>query len=80
MIKSFANRLYQYDFFRNMAKSQLEQEIKQIIPKILQSSEFILTQKEKQQKELENQNIEKLFEIVRREIENKTTEYKNNNK
>lgn len=80
LVKSFANRLYQYDFFRNMAKSQLEQEVKQAIPKILQSSEFILAQKEKQQKELEKENIEKLFEIVRREIENKTTEYKNNNK
>jgi len=80
LVKSFVNRLYQYDFFRNIAKSQLEQEIKQVIPKILQSSEFILTQKEKQQKEFEKQNIEKLFQIVRREIENKTEEYKNNNK
>ncbi|MFB5600428.1 MAG: hypothetical protein ACE5SW_09405 [Nitrososphaeraceae archaeon] len=78
LVKSFANRLYQYDFFRNIAKSQLEQEVKQVIPKVLQSSEFILIQKEKQQKELEKENIEKLFQIVRREIENRTSGYKNN--
>ncbi|MDR4512346.1 MAG: hypothetical protein MRJ93_11660 [Nitrososphaeraceae archaeon] len=78
LVKSFANRLYQYDFFRNIAKSQLEQEIKQVIPKILQSSEFILTQKGKQENELEKENIEKLFQIVRREIEDKTAGYENN--
>jgi hypothetical protein len=61
-----------------MAKSQLEQEVKQVIPKVLQSSEFILTQREKQQKELEQENIEKLFQIVRREIANRTSGNKNN--
>ena len=72
LVKNFANRIHQYGFFRNIAKSQLEQDIKGIMTKALQSNEFDIRKKEKQyQKELEKEDIEKLFQIVKRELEYK---------
>jgi hypothetical protein len=72
LVKNFANRIHQYGFFRNIAKSQLEQDIKGIMTKVLQSNEFDIRQKEKHyQKELEKEDIEKLFQIVKRELEYK---------
>ena len=47
LVRNFANRIHQYEFFRNIAKSQLEQDIKGIITQILQSKEFDIRQKEK---------------------------------
>ncbi|HZL23658.1 MAG TPA: hypothetical protein VFC05_10050, partial [Nitrososphaeraceae archaeon] len=61
---------HQYGFFRNIAKSQLEQDIKEIMIKALQSNEFDIRQKEKvYQQELEKGDIEKLFQIVKNELE-----------
>ena len=72
LVKNFANRIHQYGFFRNIAKSQLEQDIKGIIIKALQSNEFDIRKKEKeQQQELEKEDIEKLFQIVKNELEYK---------
>ena len=70
LVKNFANRIHQYGFFRNIAKSQLEQDIKEIMIKALQSNEFDIRQKEKvYQQELEKGDIEKLFQIVKNELE-----------
>ena len=78
LVKNFANRIHQYGFFRNIAKSQLEQDIKGIMTKALQSNEFDIRQKEKEhQQELEKEDIEKLFQIVKNELEYKRS---NNNK
>ena len=72
LVKNFANRIHQYGFFRNIAKSQLEQDIKVIMIKALQSNEFDIRQKEKEhQQELEKEDIEKLFQIVKNELEYK---------
>ena len=72
LVKNFANRIHQYGFFRNIAKSQLEQDIKGIMIKALQSNEFDIRQKEKEyQQELEKEDIEKLFQIVKNELEYK---------
>ena len=72
LVKNFANRIHQYGFFRNIAKSQLEQDIKGIMTKALQSNEFDIRQKEKEhQQELEKEDIEKLFQIVKNELEYK---------
>src|SRR5688572_10108121 len=72
LVRNFANRIHQYGFFRNIAKSQLEQDIKGIMTKALQSNEFDIRQKEKQyQQELEKDDIEKLFQIVKNELEYK---------
>jgi hypothetical protein len=74
LVRNFANRIHQYGFFRNIAKSQLEQDIKGIMTKVLQSNEFGIRQKEKEhQKELEKEDIEKLFQIVKKELEYKET-------
>ena len=76
LVKNFANRIHQHGFFRNIAKSQLEQDIKGIM-KALQSNEFGIRQKEKQyQQELEKEDIEKLFQIVRRQLEDKLSDNK----
>ena len=48
LVRNFADRIHQYGFFRNIAKSQLEQEIQGIITKVLLSNEFSLMHKEKQ--------------------------------
>ncbi len=70
LVRNFANRIHQYGFFRNIAKSQLEQDIKEIMIKALQSNEFDIRQKEKvYQQELEKEDIEKLFQIVKNELE-----------
>jgi len=70
LVKNFANRIHQYEFFRNIAKSQLEQDIKGIMSKALQSNEISIMTKEKQhQQELEKGEIEKLFQIVKKELE-----------
>ena len=72
LVRNFANRIHQYGFFRNIAKSQLEQDIKGIMIKALQSNEFDIRQKEKEhQQELEKEDIEKLFQIVKNELEYK---------
>ena len=72
LVKNFANRIHQYGFFRNIAKSQLEQDIKGIMIKALQSNEFDIRQKEKEyHQELEKEDIEKLFQIVKNELEYK---------
>ncbi len=72
LVKNFANRIHQYGFFRNIAKSQLEQDIKGIMIKALQSNEFAIRLKEKvYQQELEKEDIEKLFQIVKNELEYK---------
>ena len=72
LVRNFANRIHQYGFFRNIAKSQLEQDIKGIMTKVLQSNEISITPKEKQlQKELAREEIEKLFQMVKRELEYK---------
>ena len=47
LVKNFANRIHQYGFFRNIAKSQLEQDIKGIMTKALQSNEFDIKTKRK---------------------------------
>jgi len=75
LVKDFANRIYQYEFFRNIAKSQLEQNIKNILPIVLQSKEFDLQQREL---ELRKEEIEKLFQIVRTQLEDKLSNNKNN--
>ena len=72
LVRNFANRIHQYGFFRNIAKSQLEQDIKVIMTKALQSNEFDIRQKEKEHRqELKKEDIEKLFQIVKRELEYK---------
>jgi hypothetical protein len=74
LVRNFANKIHQYGFFRNIAKSQLEQDIKGLITKALQSNEFDIKQKEKEyqpQHELEKEDIEKLFQIVKKELEDK---------
>jgi hypothetical protein len=74
LVRNFANRIHQYGFFRNIAKSQLEQDIKGIMTKALQSNEFDIRQREEyqqQQQELEKEDIEKLFQIVKNELEYK---------
>ena len=76
LIRNFANRIHQYGFFRNIAKSQLEQDIKEIMAKALQSNELDITQKQRekeqeQEQELEKEDIEKLFQIVKKELEYK---------
>jgi hypothetical protein len=72
LVRNFANRIHQYGFFRNIAKSQLEQDVKGIMIKALQSNELGIRQKEKQyQQELEKEDIEKLFQIVKNELEYK---------
>lgn len=78
LVKSFSDRLYQYELFRNIAKSQLEQQIKEIIPKILKSNEFILAQEEEQYQKSEKENLDLLFKIVRKEMEDKVLHDKNN--
>jgi hypothetical protein len=81
LVRNFANRIHQYGFFRNIAKSQLEQDIKGIMTKVLQSNEISITPKEKQpQKELAREEIEKLFQMVKRELEYKKTSNNNNKK
>ena len=78
LVKNFANRIHQYGFFRNIAKSQLEQDIKGIMTKAFQSNEFDIRQEEKkQQQELEKEDIEKLFQIVKRELEYKGSSHNN---
>ena len=81
LVRNFANRIHQYGFFRNIAKSQLEQDIKGIMTKALQSNEFDIRQKEKeyqqQQQELGKEDIEKLFQIVKRELEYKGSSHNN---
>jgi hypothetical protein len=72
LVRNFANRIHQYGFFRNIAKSQLEQDIKGIMTKALQSNELDIRQKEKEpRQELKKEDIEKLFQIVKRELEYK---------
>ena len=72
LVRNFADRIHQYGFFRNIAKSQLEQDIKGIMTKVLQSNEFIISQKEKQYfHELAKEDIEKLFQVVKSELEYK---------
>src|SRR5918995_226845 len=75
LVRNFANRIHQYGFFRNIAKSQLEQDIKGIMTNVLQSNEFDISQKEKEHyQELEKlgkEDIEKLFQIVKNELEYK---------
>jgi hypothetical protein len=81
LVRNFANRIHQYGFFRNIAKSQLEQDIKGIMTHVLQGNEFDIRQKEKQyqqQQELEKEDVEKLFQIVKKELEYKRL--RNNNK
>ena len=74
LVRNFADRIHQYGFFKNIAKSQLEQDIKGIMTKVLQSNEFILKQKEKQYfQELAKEDIEKLFQVVKSELEFKRT-------
>jgi hypothetical protein len=41
LVRNFANRIHQYGFFRNIAKSQLEQDIKGIMTKALQVMNWI---------------------------------------
>ncbi|HET9805797.1 MAG TPA: hypothetical protein VFP49_02695, partial [Nitrososphaeraceae archaeon] len=78
LVRNFANRIHQYGFFRNIAKSQLEQDIKGIMTKVVLSNEISIMPKEKQPQQLEKEEIEKLFQIVKRELEYKKTN--NNNK
>lgn len=76
LVRNFANRIYQYEFFRSIAKSQLEQDIKNIIPTVLQSKEFNLQKPENLGWELRKEEIEKLFQIVRRQLEDKLSDNK----
>ncbi len=79
LVRNFANRIHQYGFFRNIAKSQLEQDIKGIMTKALQNNELDIRQEEKEpRQELKKEDIEKLFQIVKRELEYKRSS--NNNK
>ena len=74
VVRNFADRIHQYGFFRNIAKSQLEQDIKGIMIKVLQSNEFIISQKEKQlYPELAKEDIERLFQVVKNELEIQTS-------
>jgi hypothetical protein len=77
LIRNFADRIHQYGFFRNIAKSQLEQEIQEIITKVLLSNELSLMPKEKRHQELEKEEIEKLFQIVKRELQYKVSNNRN---
>jgi hypothetical protein len=77
LIRNFADRIHQYGFFRNIAKSQLEQEIQGIITKVLLSNEFSLMPKEKRHQELEKEEIEKLFQIIKRELQHKISNNRN---
>jgi hypothetical protein len=70
LVRNLADRIHQYGFFRSIARSQLEQDIKGIVIKVVQSNEFIISQKEKQhEQELAKEDIEKLFQIVKNELE-----------
>jgi hypothetical protein len=77
LIRNFADRIHQYGFFRNIAKSQLEQEIQGIITKVLLNNELSLMPKEKRHQELEKEEIEKLFQIVKRELQHKVSNNRN---
>ena len=56
LVKNFANRIHQYGFFELCAKSQLEQDIKGIMTKALQSNEFNMHE---QKKKNINKNLKK---------------------
>ena len=69
LVRNFANMIHQYGFFRNIAKSQLEQDIKGIMTKALQSNEFDIRQKKKEHRhELEKRGYRKTFSNCKKRI------------
>jgi hypothetical protein len=76
-VKTFVNRVYQFEFFKNIAKSELEKEVKTIFNKIEKDNIFPLAEKENID-EINNEEITKIIEFVKGELKSKSSN-KNNN-
>ena len=70
LVRTFVDRVYQYEFFKNIAKSELEKEVKTIFNKIKKDNIFPLAEKENVD-EINKEEVTKLMEFVKGELKNK---------
>jgi len=70
LVRTFVDRVYQYEFFKNIAKSELEKEVKTIFNKIKKDNIFPLAEKENVD-EINKEDVTKLMEFVKGELKNK---------
>jgi len=70
LVRTFVDRVYQYEFFKNIAKSELEKEVKTIFNKIKKDNIFPLAEKENVD-EINKEEVTKLIEFVKGELKNK---------
>lgn len=67
LVKTFVNRFYQFEFFKNIAKSELEKEVKTIFNDIQKNNTLEIAEKESVE-EFNKEEISKLIEIVKEEL------------
>jgi hypothetical protein len=68
--KTFVDRVYQFEFFKNIAKSELEKEVNNVFKTIQKNNEFQLNEKNDVD-ELNKEEITKLIDLVQNEIKNR---------
>lgn len=76
-VKTFVNHFYQFQFFKNIAKSELEKKVKTIFNDIQKDNKFELVEKESVE-ELSKEEVTKLIEFVKGELKNKSSNKKSN--
>jgi len=68
--KTFVNRFYQSDFFRTIAKSELEMNVKKVFKNIQRNDLFQVSEKEKID-DFNEEQVSKLIEFVKKELKNR---------
>ena len=76
LVKTFVNRVYQYEFFKNIAKSELEKEVSTIFKNIQKDNIFPIAEKENVD-EITKEEVTKLIEFVKGELKYKNVNKKN---
>jgi hypothetical protein len=75
-VRTFVNHFYQFEFFKNIAKSELEKEVKTIFNDIQKDNKFQLDEKESLE-ELDKEEIINLVKFVKEELKNKSSNRNN---
>jgi hypothetical protein len=76
-VKTFVNHFYQFEFFKNIAKSELEKEVNNVFKTIQKNNELQLNEKNDID-ELNKEEVTKLIDLVQNELKNRQLNNANN--
>lgn len=69
-VKTFVDRVYQFKFFKNIAKSELEKEVNTVFKNIQKNEKFQLNEKD-DVNDMSREEVTRLIELVQNELKNR---------